>query len=85
MSGQVVRHCEYRKCLDQAVELSGYREKHGKYAAAVADLGLGKSPLGPPELEATRNTFEARLTASKAQGGKTWTITHDGRISANDK
>ena len=30
VSGQVVRHSEFRKCLDQAVELSGYREKHGK-------------------------------------------------------
>ncbi len=30
VSGQVVRHCEFRKCLDQATELSGYREKHGK-------------------------------------------------------
>jgi 4-hydroxybenzoyl-CoA reductase subunit alpha len=30
VSGQVVRHSEFRKCLDQAVELSGYKEKHGK-------------------------------------------------------
>jgi 4-hydroxybenzoyl-CoA reductase subunit alpha len=30
VSGQQVRHSEFRKCLDQAVELSGYKEKHGK-------------------------------------------------------
>lgn len=30
VSGQVVRHSEFRKCLDQAAELSGYAEKHGK-------------------------------------------------------
>jgi CO/xanthine dehydrogenase Mo-binding subunit len=30
VSGQQVRHSEFRKCLDQAVDLSGYKEKHGK-------------------------------------------------------
>jgi 4-hydroxybenzoyl-CoA reductase subunit alpha len=30
VSGQVVRHSEFRKCLDQAVANSGYLEKHGK-------------------------------------------------------
>ncbi len=30
VSGQVVRHSEFLQCLDQATELSGYAEKHGK-------------------------------------------------------
>ena len=30
VSGQIVRHSEFRKCLDQATELSGYAEKQGK-------------------------------------------------------
>ena len=30
VSGVVVRHSEYRKCLDEVVRRSGYLEKHGK-------------------------------------------------------
>ncbi len=30
VSGVVVRHSEYRKCLDEVVARSGYRDKHGK-------------------------------------------------------
>jgi hypothetical protein len=61
-----------------------YRKANGKYTAAVADLGL-KEP-GSLELQATRNTFEATVTAPAGKGAKPrrWTIGHDSRVRRSE-
>lgn len=53
-----------------------HRRKHAKFAPRVADLGLPKSPLGEPAMEAASFGFEARLTDGMAN----WVIGTDGRI-----
>jgi len=53
-----------------------YHAKNGKYATAVADIGLKNA--GGLTLEATRSGFEASLPTTGA--GRRWTITQDGRI-----
>lgn len=51
-----------------------HHKKHGRYAKGVAELGWKAPALGTPEVEVTRNGFEATL--------KKWTITQDSRITA---
>lgn len=55
-----------------------HRDKTGKYAATVADLGLKNA--GPFTVEAGKNVFE--ISRSVTEGGKTrtWSINQDARL-----
>ena len=57
-----------------------YRKAHGRYAAAVADLGFKDVPRAVA-IETTRSGFEASLTVPGAKPRR-WTITQDARIWA---
>jgi hypothetical protein len=59
-----------------------YHKQHGRYAPSLAGLGTGLSDsLLAPQLEATRNTFEASVELRRADGGRErWRITHEARI-----
>ena len=46
---------------------------------SLADLGVKAEGV---EVEATRDRFEAKMTAPKSAGGKRWTIREDGRITS---
>ena len=62
-----------------------YRQKHGSWAATLAELGLEdiecKSVLGAPEMQVTQNGFEI-VAAAKCPDGKTikWHIRQDSRV-----
>jgi hypothetical protein len=60
-------------------------KKHGKYATTAADLGLKKSAVGWPGIEATKHGYEATLTAAKDSGGRLWGITHDARLWSSER
>ncbi|QEL20205.1 carbohydrate-binding family 9-like protein [Limnoglobus roseus] len=50
-----------------------YQKKNNRFAKTVAELGWKPPKIGTPEIEVTRNGFEATL--------KAWTIRDDSRIT----
>jgi hypothetical protein len=56
-----------------------YREKNGKFAVSVTDLGVKADGV---EIQTMRSGFEASVVAPKSAGGKRWTIKEDGRITS---
>ena len=57
-----------------------YFKTHGKYTKNILDLGIANDEFGTPEIELSRNRFEATLKASKKAGSKLWGITHDSQL-----